>query len=958
MEEQKWNAYLDRYDETGKKIVTVGLKEIKGMKPSRVKDSHSSKLNRFRRYMHANPLYVVDKIKYVTLEIAPSKYTSNKEVKWLINEFSNLFKPLRSRFSIEHYQLHYCPELSIWWEVYINKQQVKFYITLPDTSDYKQIIRRQILKVWKQATVNEVENYMPVLNPEITDIVKLELQNDPLLSLKLTNQYYSSLDTLLDMDNYLKDDDKALLQIGMKPLSPGWNDNAMMEYETIKETGTVPRKKGKDWSVKEVAQQLGFTAGLVAEELMNVLGSFVIPGWEENYALKEMNKKTYGEGDNLDTRYKIRSKGFKSDIRLVAECADPEKRKSILHALSAGFDPLEGENKFIENLVPNKKKATVVKSIWNRTFTADKRNDILCSLELAKIINVPDQKAQVEYYNKLKVVTARSEVEVPREIFIKDGVPFCQYMGDDGKYEIGYFASSNPDLFCRTHVVIGEPGSGKTTFAINFAVESFNQGFGSFVIDVADGVMINKILDRITPEQRKSGKIKIIDLTNGEFPIGLGLNEAFISGGGDAIEDLMVEEILDYIALVSETELNMRAKQWVENAIRAVFVTPDATLQDVENMLNNVEYRAARIPTITDPQLKADWEHFHNQLSKKDRALIYEEAFRRLAPVMRKKGLKSFVLQKPKKDKEGNYLLDFRKWMDEGYLVLIKANEPLTQSLQTALVSFLLVKINLAVMSREDTKEKDRHPCFVILDEPDHYIKGSEKWRGMLTRYRKYHCGLILMFHGWKQLTKVDKDLPAIIRESGPHYVIFQTDLQNLLELKEVIEPDFLIKDLVKGMPLYHAVIKLKMYTKKGEPVPAFMAKSIDEVKKRYKYYDNSDLYDICAKELGCPKQDVLDELFRYKTGEEFSGMEVTDVDYTIEDDEEKVAIKKKQNFKIAETKEEQEEEEDRIEKDRIAKMTIEYEVGNFLTEQSERGEEPDEDLLLHADELLEDGDK
>ncbi len=48
-------------------------------------------------------------------------------------------------------------------------------------------------------------------------------------------------------------------------------------------------------------------------------------------------------------------------------------------------------------------------------------------------------------------------------------------------------------------VIIGEPGTGKTTFAQNFALEAFNKGYGVFAVHAADGKMVQRILDRVKP---------------------------------------------------------------------------------------------------------------------------------------------------------------------------------------------------------------------------------------------------------------------------------------------------------------------------------------------------------------------------------------------------------------------------------------------------------------------------
>lgn len=888
-------------------------------------------------------IFVREEIPYAILEIAPSKLTSNSNVRWLISEFKTLSRSFSERVRLQGGTIYYTPEMTIWWEVFMYKGQIKFYLTVPDKDDIKLSLSRHIMKTWKQANVKVVSDYMVTFNPTISSMSKLTLKHHSILSLDTQNPLYSSLESLLNAKHYLKGEDVAMLQIGMRPKTDSWNQNAARVMDNIKESGVVPRKKGKKFTIKDALIGAVQMVGLVSEELMNLLGDFFIPGWEHNKELAETLKDRNGEVDSLSTRAKLKNDAFGVDIRLVAQCDDEERRRSIIRAMVGGFDPLEGDNKLLENVIEGKALKKNLDTVTNRKMTVRMNGDVLCSLELAKIVNVPDQKSQAEHYNEISVVNHRGEADIPKEIFMDDGIPFATYEDTDGIHKTIYFSARNKNHLCMARVIIGEPGTGKTTFAVNNALDSFNAGYGAFVIDAADGKLAQRLLDRVRPDQRD--KVRIIDFMNTDYPIGLGWNEIFRGRGSDIVEDIIVEEVISYIEMVAETELNMRAKQWVENAVKVVYVTPDATLQDVENMLNNAKFRESKIPTIEDPELRSDWEYFHNKFKPEERKNIYDEAFRRLSAVIRKKALKNFILQRPKKNEDGTYAIDFRKWMDEGYLVIVKANETLGETLQTALVSFVLSKFNLAIVSREDiTDEDDRPPCFLYLDEPDHYIKGSERWRNMLTRYRKYRCGLNFMFHGWQQLKQVDKDLPKIIRKAGPHYIIFQTDEDNLLDLKPVIEPEFKVADVAKGMPQFHAIIRLKMYGKEGAVVPAFMAKAIDAPEKRYKKYNNSDLFEVYSKLLGRPKQEVMDELFRNKNGSEFNMQDILATTSTDGDGD----LKSTDVLEV--------DEDDKRAEDARVRRILQHEVSKFLQQQMDNGEDPDEDLLLEMDNLLEEG--
>lgn len=874
---------------------------------------------------------------YTTFEINPSKMTSNTGVKWLFTDLSRLHTSVNDRILFNNGKFEYRIENTIWWEVVLTKDSIKFFMSVPSENDIISSTSKQILQTWKKSNVREVPSPIPLMRPDHTMISHLTLQHHPVLSLNTTSPNFSLVNSMLSTKNYLLEDDMAILQIGMTPLGEDWNEMSSIIMEEIKQSGNVPRKKNRKLSKKEVVDTVGHVSVVILEEIVNLMGDFIIPGWEDSREMSKHMKGNNGSRNSKESLFKVKSEGFKTTIRAVSISSSDMRRKAIVRYMCSAFDPLGhgGDNALIEQRVPNNKIGEYIGKVLSREHMSNKCTDVLCSTELARIVQVPDQKAQIEFSNELKVVQHRGESSVPKSVFEYDpkAIPFMRYEQSDGSYTPVYFSGKNMNLMCMPRVIIGEPGSGKTTWSVRFAFEAFLKGYGSIVVDGADGDMINRLLN-LAPKDMLH-KVKIIDFTNSENPVGLGFNEAFHCHNKDLIEDLIVEEVMIYIELVSGSELNMRAKQWVENAIKVVYTSPDATLIDVERMLKDPDYRASKIPFIEDPQLKKDWEYFSLSMTPKDRATIYEEAFRRLSPVMRKKALKNFVLQKPKKDSNGEYLFDIRKWMDEGCLVLVKATEILGETIQTALISYLMAKINLAIISREDIPVEQRRPCFLILDEPDHYIKGSERWRNMLTRYRKYRCGLTFLFHGWQQLVEADRNLPKIIRKSGPHYIIFQTDEDNLLELQSVIEPEFKIRDLAKGMPKQHAVIKLKMYGDNGESTPAFMAKALPQAEEDYKVHNNLSHYEKCALELGRPKSEVMQDIFNQS---ESIPVEMGEQDIQ---EEPVVKSKPKESTKVTD----------------MDRKKLQYEVANFIEDQLEKGIEPDPEIVEIMDELLEEDD-
>ncbi|UNY49082.1 hypothetical protein sp82g_145 [Bacillus phage SP82G] len=119
----------------------------------------------------------LEKVKYCLLEVIPSRMTSNREVKWLISEFSRLYKPLSQRISLSGYKVTIQPELDVWWEVFLYKESIRFCIIVPDKDNIKNSIKRQIMKTWKQSSVKEMDiDYLPEFDAEDAEVTNLTLK--------------------------------------------------------------------------------------------------------------------------------------------------------------------------------------------------------------------------------------------------------------------------------------------------------------------------------------------------------------------------------------------------------------------------------------------------------------------------------------------------------------------------------------------------------------------------------------------------------------------------------------------------------------------------------------------------------------------------------------------------------------------------------------------------------------
>lgn len=795
------------------------------------------------------------KLEYQSLEIISSHLVTNSGVNWFINEFSHIHKNIQERLNLKYPILEIEKQPGIWFEVILTKDSIRFFLTVPKQDEIIKVISHTATtRSWKKATLKKVTEPIPSFPIEYSQGRILNLQYDSIIPIKVIPSHQQMpIDVLLNSKHYLNKNDVALLQIGMFPYGEGWKNTSSLRLEKLKQAKMVNSTQNMP-TAQKAFQYSAWGVGIVLEEAINILGDFVIPGWQEERDIFHMFKKSVEPHALSQAEHKTREDAFKTTIRILVHSEDDRRRKAICRSLTNSFEVTNSPNNWIYQDFTEKDQVTkqFKKAVMRQP---ESRSPILGSSELANFIQIPDHKHQTEHQEELSIMSHHTDAIIPKEVF-DPGIPFATYEDTDGMTKIVSFQTKDKNLLVLPRIIMGEQNTGKTSLAINLLVDAFFKGFGGAYFDAADGKAINRIISSIPPE--KLSRVHILDFKNTEYPISLTLCEAFETGNADQVEDLIAEEIISYIELVGSFELSMTAKTWIELACKAVFRNPSATLGDVMQIMQDEEFCMACLENTDDLILKRQWILFYAK-DKQERSNIYSQAFYRLHGIISKSLLRNIFLQRPK---DGSSPVNFRKWMNDGDLVLIKVNETLQEHNVTAIVTFLLTKLNIAVISREDIDDEDaRLPFFVVLDEPDHYIKGSERWRNMLTRYRKYRCGLIFLFHGWEQLREADADLPKIIRKAGPHYIVFQTDEGNLRELRFVYEPEFQIQQIAKGIPKNHAIIRLKLYDKDGGVTPAFMAKAIDIIERRYPQYHHDDILEKNALLFGRRKEDVIREI-------------------------------------------------------------------------------------------------
>ena len=368
-------------------------------------------------------------------------------------------------------------------------------------------------------------------------------------------------------------------------------------------------------------------------------------------------------------------------------------------------------------------------------------------------MSIPDYKLP-----DLKFKKDKSDIEdrvtlVPSKFLLKkDGLN----LGND------YYKSSNIirypincfDDLCKTWIYVGDPGCGKTTLAENQGVQIAEinnlknfKTMGFCAIDVADGMLIDNIMMAL-PESRLKDVV-LLDFSNKKSLPSINLLEF-----GEEVEKqfphFIHAEIISFFKGRFGEQIGFASQDLLSNALNAILKQTNypKTLLSIMKMFTEADYREQILTSLRKNKRNASiikyWERFETQSPSVKRDII--------KPMMNKVGnltsneyLKSIICQ-------NHSTIDFRKIMDEGKILLIKAPKiAVGKPNIEILIPIILSKFWISALSRFDTTEKDlRRPFAIICDEPQLYLNSSGI-EEMLTEMRKYRVSLHFFFQSPEQ---------------------------------------------------------------------------------------------------------------------------------------------------------------------------------------------------------------
>src|SRR3989344_4294530 len=210
-------------------------------------------------------------------------------------------------------------------------------------------------------------------------------------------------------------------------------------------------------------------------------------------------------------------------------------------------------------------------------------------------------------------------------------------MADNGD-EVTYFAKTNfrnkermfgiQKLDRRQHMyVIGQTGTGKSTFLKNMALQDIKNGCGICIVD-PHGEFVEDVLTMIPPD--RVNDVIYFNPADSDYPLGFNVLE-IPDLNNPQYKPLAASSLMGIFTKIWANVWSARMEYILNNAILALLDTPGTSLLGIPRILVDKGYRKKILANVRDPVVKAFWIQEYEQ---------YDPRFRNeaIAPIQNKVG--------------------------------------------------------------------------------------------------------------------------------------------------------------------------------------------------------------------------------------------------------------------------------------------------------------------------------
>ncbi|MDD5590283.1 MAG: DUF87 domain-containing protein, partial [Candidatus Portnoybacteria bacterium] len=420
--------------------------------------------------------------------------------------------------------------------------------------------------------------------------------------------------------------------------------------------------------------------------------------------------------------------GFEVNLRFLTSASTQIKAEGILAEMEGAFAQFNHPS-FNELKISRCTGSSLKKLIYDFSFRIfnPRQKMIISTEELTSLFHFPTGQLAAPQFKFLKAKQAAAPANLP-----KQGLLLGKNVFRNEETE----ARLAPDDRRRHLYIIGQTGTGKSTFIANLAIQDVLEGRGIGVID-PHGDLVEKIISLIPPE--RADDLILIDPGDLERPVGLNMLE--YDPHFPEQKTFIVNELINIFDKLYDlrTTGGPIFEQYTRNALLLLLDDPEegATLMEVPKILSDKQFRLRLLAKCKNPVVKDFWE-------KEAEKAGGEASLQNLVPYITSK-FNVFIANDYMRPIIGQAksTINYRQIMDEKKILLVNLSKGRLGDINSNLLGLLNVgKILMSAFSRVDIAEDQRQDFYLYIDEFQNFA--TESIATILSEARKYRLSLTI----------------------------------------------------------------------------------------------------------------------------------------------------------------------------------------------------------------------
>lgn len=631
-----------------------------------------------------------------------------------------------------------------------------------------------------------------------------------------------AMQSLLNSLSTLGKEDGAAIQILMRPANPSWRKAA----STLAST---KRKGGKD---QKGAAKAGNWAKSFAVALSKPPEHTGKDGEKPKPELSNMEQATL---DAIDE--KTRYPGFEVLIRVVVSSNVSQRSQAILNNVVASFALYDAPGKNGFKYAPAKDIGKLTSEYIMRLFPQTKKKNILNSVELATLFHFPDQ---TNIPTSQLTRQDSKQVDGPRNI-PEEGMLLGYNMFRGAKKPIRLGLQDRQ----RHMYVVGQTGTGKSTYLENLALQDMLNGNGFAFVD-PHGDTAEKLLAMV-PKERTEDLI-YFSPADMDYPMGLNLFEF----DNPDQKDFIIQEVLNMLYKLYDPQhsgiMGPRYEDMFRNAALAVMADPNGgTFIEIPQLFRDPQFLKQKLQHVKDQTVLDFWQkQFPAQQRSNEAGEVTAWFVSKFGAFLSNEMMRNMIGQTKS-------AFNLREIMDNKKILIVNLSKGRTGDLNSKLLGMIFVmKFQAAAMSRATIPESERVDFSLYVDEFQNF--STDSFATIMSEARKYHLNLIVANQFTTQLTEEIRD--AVFGNMGT-IVSFRIGQNDVEALSRYFQPIFDGDDLLR-VPNYNTIIRTLV---NGVPTQPFSMATLPPLGTPNPKLADA-LKQLSAAKYGRPKAAVEAEIF------------------------------------------------------------------------------------------------